>query len=110
VQENACGQGTSPDAERQWWGHGFDGNELVAEFFGLPFEFCFQHFLSLVVSGGPQGLVIFDLIFINGVKDHCDLFGCCHVGSFVAHLGFYSTHVVVQGRDAAMEGISGHAE
>jgi hypothetical protein len=89
---------------------GFDGDKFVAQSFGLSFEFCFQPFLPLGVSGGPQGLVIFDLIFDHGVKDHCDLMGGCHGGSLGAQLGFHSTQVVAQGREAAMEGISGHAE
>jgi hypothetical protein len=50
------------------------------------------------------------LIFDHGVKDHCDLMGGCHGGSFGAQLGFHSTQLVAQGGEAAMEGISGHAE
>jgi hypothetical protein len=69
-------------------GLGFNGNELVAELFGLPFEFCFQPFLPLGISGGPQGLVIFDLILDHGVKDHCDLVGGCHGGSLGPSLAF----------------------
>src|SRR5437899_8258147 len=41
---------------------GFDGDKFVAQLFGLPFEFCFQPFLPLDVSGVPDGLVIFDLV------------------------------------------------
>jgi len=111
VDENRRGfQGTAPDAERLVCGLGFNGNELVAQWFGLRFEFCLQLFLPLGVSGIPNGLVIFDLIFDHGVKDHCDLMGGCHGGSFGAQLGFHSTQLVAQGGEAAMEGISGHAE
>ena len=69
---------------------GFDGDKFVAQWFGLPFEFCFQPFLPLGVSGGPQGLVILDLIFDHGVKHHCDLVGGCHGGSLGAQLGFHA--------------------
>jgi hypothetical protein len=51
----------------------FDGNELVAQLFGLPLELDFESFLSVGVSGGPDGFVIFNLIFDHSVKDHCDL-------------------------------------
>jgi hypothetical protein len=50
-------------------GLGFNGNKLVAHLFGLPFKFCLQLFLPLGVSGIPNGLVIFDLVFDYGVKD-----------------------------------------
>ncbi len=80
-------------------GLGFNGNKLVAQLFGLPFKFCLQLFLPLGVSGIPNGLVIFDLVFDHGVKDHCDLMGGCHGGSLGAQLGFHSTQVVAQGRD-----------
>ena len=73
---------------------GFDGDKFVAQWFGLPFEFCFQPFLPLGISGGPQRLVIFDLIFDHGVKDHCDLVGGCHGGSLGAQLGFHAAQVV----------------
>jgi hypothetical protein len=73
---------------------GFDGDKFVAQLFGLPFEFCFQPFLPLGVSGGSQGLVIFDLVFDHRVKDHGDLVGSCHGGSLGAQLGFHSAQVV----------------
>jgi hypothetical protein len=73
---------------------GFDGDKFVAQLFGSSFEFCFQPFLPLGVSGVPDGLVIFDLVFYHGVKDHCDLVGGCHGGSFGAQLGFHSAQVV----------------
>jgi len=57
-------------------------DKFVAQLFGLPFEFCTQSFLPLGVSEGTEGLVIFDLFFDHGVKDHCDLVGGCHGGSF----------------------------
>src|SRR5207247_11088894 len=64
--------------------------------FGLPFKFCLQLFLPLGVSGIPNGLVIFDLVFDHGVEDHCDLMGGCHGGSLGAQLGFHSTQVVAR--------------
>jgi hypothetical protein len=44
-------------------GGGFvlDGNQFVAELFGLPLEFGFEPLLPLRVSGRPNGFVIFDL-------------------------------------------------
>jgi len=83
----------------------FNGNEFVAQLFGLPFEFCFQPFLPLGVSGIPNSLVIFDLVFNHGVKDHYDLMGGgYHGGSLGAQLGFHSTQVVAQGRGGCDEG------
>src|SRR6266851_2850400 len=73
---------------------GFDWDKFVPQLFGLPFEFCFNPFFSLSVSGGPQALVIFDLVFDHGVKDQCDLVGGCHSGTFGAQLGFHSAQVV----------------
>lgn len=73
-------------------------------------KFCLQPFLPLGVSGIPNGFVIFDLFFDHDVKDHCDLMGGCHGGSFGTQLGFHSAQVATQGREAVMEGISGHAE
>jgi hypothetical protein len=78
--------------------------------FGLPSKFSLQLFLPLGVSGIPSGLVIFDLLFDHGVKDLCDLMGSRHGRSLGAQLGFHSMQVVAQGRKAAMEGMSGHAE
>lgn len=50
-----------------------EGNEFVAELFGLPLEFCFEPLLPLSISGGPDCFVIFDLIQNHGVKDYGDL-------------------------------------
>jgi hypothetical protein len=41
----------------------FDGDELVAQLFGLPFELDFQSLLPVGVSAGPDGFVVFDLVF-----------------------------------------------
>jgi hypothetical protein len=57
-------------------------------------SFASNLFSPLSISGGPQGVVIFDLVFDHGVKDHCDLMGGCHGGSFGAQLGFHSAQVV----------------
>ncbi len=89
---------------------GFDGDQFVAQLFSLPFEFCFQPFFPLGVSSGPQGLVIFDLVFDHGVKDHRDLVGGCHGGSFGAELGFHSAQVVAEWGRAVMEGKGCQAE
>jgi len=62
----------------------------------LPFEFCFEPLLPLGVSGVPKCLVIFHLVFDHGVKDHCDLVGGCHGGTFGAQLGFHSAQVVAK--------------
>jgi hypothetical protein len=75
-------------------GLGFDGFKLAAQLFSLPFEFCFEPFFPLGISCVPDGLVVFDLVFDHGVKDHCDLVGGCHGGSFGAELGFHSAQVV----------------
>ena len=90
-------QHTAPSKELQacsLCGLGFDWDKYVAELFSLPFEFCFEPFLPLGISGGPDALLIFDLIFDHGVKDHCDLVGGCHGGTFWAELGFHSAQVV----------------
>jgi hypothetical protein len=56
----------------------YDGDKFVAQLSGLPFDFRFQPILSLVVSGGPDGFVIFDLVLDHGVKDQSDLVGGSH--------------------------------
>ena len=70
------------------------GISSLAQLFGLSFEFCFKSFLSLGVSSVPDGMVIFDLFFDHGVKDHGDLVGGCHGGAFGAQFGLHSTQVV----------------
>src|SRR6266404_4626988 len=101
----------SPHAEPGWLcSLGFDGDKFVAQLFGLPFEFCFEPFFPLGISSGPEGLVIFDLVFDHGVKDHCDLVGSCHGGSFGTELSFHSAQVVAEGCEGVMEGKGCHAE
>src|SRR4029077_10848589 len=82
----------------------FYGNEFIAQLFGLPLELHFQSFLSVSVSGGPDGFVIFDLVFDYGVKNHRDLVCCCRGGGPRAELGFHSAQIVAQGCWAMMEG------
>jgi len=82
----------------------FDGNELVAQLFGLPLELHFESLLPVGVSTGPDGFVIFDLVFDHGVKDHCDLVCCCRGGGPGAELSFHSAQIVAQGRKAMMKG------
>src|ERR1035437_469021 len=65
-------QGTSLRQGCSLCGLGFDGDKLVAQLLGLPLDFCFQPFLSLAVSGGPDGFVVFDLVLDHGVKDQSD--------------------------------------
>ena len=61
---------------------GLNGDKFVAELFGLPLELGFQPFFSLRVSGGPDALVVFDLLFNHDVKDDGDLMGGGHGGTF----------------------------
>ena len=81
-----------------------------AQLFRLPFEFRFEPLLPLGVSSVPKCLVIFHLVFDHGVKDHCDLVGGCHGGTFGAQLGFHSAQVVAKWGRAVMEGKGGQAE
>src|SRR5215469_5419346 len=69
---------------------GLNGDKFVAELFGLPLELGFQPFFSLRVSGGPDALVVFDLLFNHDVKDDGDLMGGGHGGTFGAQLSFHS--------------------
>src|SRR6516164_5347758 len=61
---------------------GLNGDKFVAELFGLPLELGFQPFFSLRVSGGPDALVVFDLLFNHDVKDDGDLMDGGHGGTF----------------------------
>jgi hypothetical protein len=63
------------------------------------------------VSGGPDGFVVFNVIFDHGVKDHCNLVvRCCRGGSLGAQLAFHSAQIVAQRRWAMMEGKSCQAK
>src|ERR1700676_3599248 len=99
-----------PLAEAMSCGFGHDGDKFIAKLFGLAFDFCFQSFLPLAVSGGPDGFVIFDLVLDYGVKDQGNLVGGSHGCSFGTQLGFHSAQVVAEWRRAMVEGKSCQAE
>ena len=105
-----------------WWGFqgtvsanqlcglGLKRNELVAELFSLPLEFHLESLLPVGVSGGPDGFVIFDLIFDHSVKDHGDFVRSRSGGGPGAELSFQSAQIVAQGSEAVMEGKGCQAE
>ena len=83
---------------------GFNRDELVAQLFSLPLEFRFESLFSEGVSGGPDGFVVFDVIFDHGVKDYCDFVGSRGGGGPGTELSFHSAQIVAQGSGAMMEG------
>ena len=89
---------------------GFNGNELVAQLFSLPLEFHLESLLPVSVSGGPDGFVIFDVIFDDSVKDHCDLVRGRGGGGAGTELSFHSAQIVAQGGGAMMKGKSCQAK
>src|SRR5260370_39554058 len=58
-----------------------DGYQFVAKLLGLPFEFCFEAFLSLGVALRPKRCVVFDLLLHHRVEDDRDLVGGRRGGS-----------------------------
>jgi hypothetical protein len=88
-----------------------DGDEFVAELFGLPLEFGFEPFLPLRISGCPDCFVVFDLMQNHRVKDHGD-FVCsrCRLHPYARFTNVTNTDyqpvygVVMPGR-AALVGI-----
>ena len=87
-----------------------DGDQFVAELFGLALEFGFEPLLSLGISGRPDGFVLFDLLANHSVKDHGDFVRGCRDGRTRAQLRFHPTQVVAQGRRAVMQGGGGAPE
>ena len=73
---------------------GFNRDELVDQLFSLPLEFRFESLFSEGVSGGPDGFVVFDVIFDHGVKDSCDFVGSRGGGGPGTELSFHSAQIV----------------
>ena len=59
-----------------------NGDKSVTQLFGLSFELGLESLFALRIAGGPDGFVVLQLVFHDGIEDSRDLVcrrsgGCC---------------------------------